>query len=121
MSWDRYNIEFSHARVILPLTLVQRLLAVHDVGNLQFGRERASAKPLIPINGGPNDLNTLFAEDGYCAYRSFPQWRKIKMFEEKIERNDLEKMPSEYVNLLGRVLTIQADCEIGGPHLYVKD
>jgi ring-1,2-phenylacetyl-CoA epoxidase subunit PaaA len=33
----------------------------------------------------------------------------------------LEKLPSEYVELLGRVLTIQADCEIGGPHLYVKD
>jgi ring-1,2-phenylacetyl-CoA epoxidase subunit PaaA len=43
------------------------------------------------------------------------------MFEEKIERKDLEKMPSEYVDLLERVLTIQADCEIGGPHLYVKD
>lgn len=43
------------------------------------------------------------------------------MFEDKIEREDLEKMPSEYRELLGRVLTIQADCEIGGPHLYVKD
>jgi ring-1,2-phenylacetyl-CoA epoxidase subunit PaaA len=43
------------------------------------------------------------------------------MFEEKIERGDLEKMPSEYKDLLERVLTIQADCEIGGPHLYVKD
>jgi ring-1,2-phenylacetyl-CoA epoxidase subunit PaaA len=51
----------------------------------------------------------------------FRSGEKIKMFEEKIERNDLEKMPSEYVDLLGRVLTIQADCEIGGPHLYVKD
>jgi ring-1,2-phenylacetyl-CoA epoxidase subunit PaaA len=30
-------------------------------------------------------------------------------------------MPSEYIELLGRVLTIQADCEIGGPHLYVQD
>jgi ring-1,2-phenylacetyl-CoA epoxidase subunit PaaA len=30
-------------------------------------------------------------------------------------------MPSEYRELLGRVLTIQADCEIGGPHLYVQD
>jgi ring-1,2-phenylacetyl-CoA epoxidase subunit PaaA len=30
-------------------------------------------------------------------------------------------MDSEYRELLGRVLTIQADCEIGGPHLYVKD
>jgi ring-1,2-phenylacetyl-CoA epoxidase subunit PaaA len=43
------------------------------------------------------------------------------MFEDKIERQDLEKMPSEYRELLGRVLTIQADCEIGGPHLYVQD
>ena len=43
------------------------------------------------------------------------------MFEEKIELKDLEKMSSEYIDLLGRVLTIQADCEIGGPHLYVKD
>lgn len=43
------------------------------------------------------------------------------MFEDKIERKDLEKMPAEYRELLARVLTIQADCEIGGPHLYVKD
>jgi ring-1,2-phenylacetyl-CoA epoxidase subunit PaaA len=43
------------------------------------------------------------------------------MLEEKIERNALEAMPQEYQQLLGRVLTIQADCEIGGPHLYVKD
>ena len=43
------------------------------------------------------------------------------MLEEKIDRNALEAMPEEYQQLLGRVLTIQADCEIGGPHLYVKD
>lgn len=43
------------------------------------------------------------------------------MLEEKIEHNALEAMPEEYQQLLGRVLTIQADCEIGGPHLYVKD
>jgi len=43
------------------------------------------------------------------------------MFQDKIEREDLEKMPAEYKELLERVLTIQADCEIGGPHLYVKD
>src|SRR4030095_317881 len=30
-------------------------------------------------------------------------------------------MAPEYGDLLGGVLTIQADCEIGGPHLYVKD
>jgi len=43
------------------------------------------------------------------------------MFEDKVDRGQLEKMPSEYKELLARVLTIQADCEIGGPHLYVKD
>jgi ring-1,2-phenylacetyl-CoA epoxidase subunit PaaA len=43
------------------------------------------------------------------------------MFEDKIERDDLVKMPAEYVDLLGRVLMVQADCEIGGPHLYVQD
>ena len=43
------------------------------------------------------------------------------MFEEKIDRNALKKMPDEYQKLLARVMTIQADCEIGGPHLYVKD
>ena len=42
------------------------------------------------------------------------------MFTDKIELDDLEKMDAEYRDLLGRVLTIQADCEIGGPHLYVE-
>jgi ring-1,2-phenylacetyl-CoA epoxidase subunit PaaA len=43
------------------------------------------------------------------------------MFKDKIEEKDFEKMDPEYQDLLGRVLMIQADCEIGGPHLYVKD
>jgi ring-1,2-phenylacetyl-CoA epoxidase subunit PaaA len=43
------------------------------------------------------------------------------MFEDKIDRDAFDKMPDEYKELLSRVLTIQADCEIGGPHLYVKD
>src|SRR2546426_10263266 len=43
------------------------------------------------------------------------------MFRDKVELKDVEKMDPEYRELLGRVLTIQADCEIGGPHLYVKD
>jgi hypothetical protein len=43
------------------------------------------------------------------------------MFEDKVDRDELEKMPVEYQELLERVLTIQADCEIGGPHLYVKE
>ncbi len=43
------------------------------------------------------------------------------MFRDKVELKDFEKMDAEYQDLLRRVLTIQADCEIGGPHLYVKD
>ncbi len=43
------------------------------------------------------------------------------MFRDAVEEKDIEKMDPEYRELLGRVLTIQADCEIGGPHLYVKD
>jgi ring-1,2-phenylacetyl-CoA epoxidase subunit PaaA len=43
------------------------------------------------------------------------------MFRDKIGLKDLEKMDVEYRDLLTRVLTIQADCEIGGPHLYVTD
>ena len=42
------------------------------------------------------------------------------MFTAKIELKDLDKMDPKYRDLLGRVLAIQADCEIGGPHLYVK-
>lgn len=41
------------------------------------------------------------------------------MFKDKIELKDFEKMDPEYQDLLRRVLAIQADCEIGGPHLYV--
>jgi len=43
------------------------------------------------------------------------------MFRDEVELKDIEKMDPEYRELLGRVMTIQADCEIGGPHLYVKD
>src|SRR6059036_4271982 len=41
-------------------------------------------------------------------------------FTDKIESADVAKMPAEYQTLLMRVLAIQADCEIGGPHLYVR-
>ena len=43
------------------------------------------------------------------------------MFRDKVDLKDLSKMHREYQELLKRVLAIQADCEIGGPHLYVKD
>ena len=42
------------------------------------------------------------------------------MFTDKVELKDFDKMDPEYKELLARVLTIQADCEIGGPHLYVE-
>ncbi len=42
------------------------------------------------------------------------------MFTDKIELKDFEKMDPEYQSLLTRVLAIQADCEIGGPHLYLE-
>lgn len=42
------------------------------------------------------------------------------MFDQKVELEDFDKQDPEYQELLRRVLTIQADCEIGGPHLYVE-
>ena len=41
-------------------------------------------------------------------------------FRDKVEAHEAAKMPAEYQTLLKRVLRIQADCEIGGPHLYVN-
>ena len=43
-----------------------------------------------------------------------------KPFTDKLEAADVPKMPAEYQDLLRRVLAIRADCEIGGPHLYVR-
>ncbi len=43
------------------------------------------------------------------------------MFTDKVELGDFEKMDPEYQDLLKRVLAIQCDCEIGGPHLYLDD
>jgi hypothetical protein len=40
------------------------------------------------------------------------------VFADRIEEKDLPRQDPEYVDLLRRVLAIQADCEIGGPHLY---
>lgn len=42
-------------------------------------------------------------------------------FRDRLEAAEVPKMPAEYQDLLGRVLAIQADCEIGGPHLYVRN
>jgi ring-1,2-phenylacetyl-CoA epoxidase subunit PaaA len=46
---------------------------------------------------------------------------EVKMFNDKVTEKDVVKMDPEFQDLLKRVLAIQADCEIGGPHLYVKD
>ena len=42
-------------------------------------------------------------------------------FRDKVEAHEAPTMPVEYQALLKRVLRIQADCEIGGPHLYVSE
>ena len=42
-------------------------------------------------------------------------------FRDKVEAHEAPTMPAEYQVLLKRVLRIQADCEIGGPHLYVSE
>ena len=39
----------------------------------------------------------------------------MSQFTDRIEPKDFGKMPEEYRDLLTRLLTIQADCEIGGP------
>ena len=43
----------------------------------------------------------------------------MSRFNDKVTAKDFGKMPPEYKDLLIRLLTIQADCEIGGPHIYV--
>src|SRR2546430_16357070 len=43
----------------------------------------------------------------------------MSQFNDKVAPKDFAKMPPEYRDLLIRLLTIQADCEIGGPHIYV--
>jgi ring-1,2-phenylacetyl-CoA epoxidase subunit PaaA len=45
------------------------------------------------------------------------------MYTDRLELEDLKagKADPEYLDLLRRVVAIQADCEIGGPHLYVED
>jgi ring-1,2-phenylacetyl-CoA epoxidase subunit PaaA len=39
-------------------------------------------------------------------------------FTDRVTAKDIAKMPTEYRDLLVRLLTIQADCEIGGPNVY---
>ena len=41
-------------------------------------------------------------------------------YDQKVDLEDFDKQDPEYKDLLSRIITIQADCEIGGPHLYVE-
>lgn len=43
----------------------------------------------------------------------------MPLFTDRIDPKDFPKMPQEYQDLLTRLFTIQADAEIGGPHIYV--
>ncbi|MBI2755986.1 MAG: phenylacetate-CoA oxygenase subunit PaaI [Chloroflexi bacterium] len=45
----------------------------------------------------------------------------MAVFTETVTLENFEKQDPEYQDLVRRVLAIQADCEIGGPHLYVDD
>lgn len=44
-----------------------------------------------------------------------------RVFSDHVELDTIDKQDPEYVDLLQRVLAIQSDCEIGGPHLYVDN
>jgi ring-1,2-phenylacetyl-CoA epoxidase subunit PaaA len=51
-----------------------------------------------------------------------PESAPTREFTDRVSNGaEFEKMPDEYRDLLTRVLRIQADCEIGGPHLYVSN
>jgi ring-1,2-phenylacetyl-CoA epoxidase subunit PaaA len=50
-----------------------------------------------------------------------PDQHPMREFTDRVSSAaDFARMPQEYQQLLTRVLRIQADCEIGGPHLYVS-
>src|SRR3972149_9221325 len=60
-------------------------------------------------------VNHIFDGDGSN------QQKESRMFTDKIELKDIDKMDPEYKELLGHGLTIQADCEIGGaPPVFEK-
>src|SRR3989337_2736890 len=56
----------------------------------------------------------------YAEVENLSERRGEDMFTDTIELKDFEKMDPEYQDLLKRILALQADCEIGGPHLYVE-
>ena len=42
------------------------------------------------------------------------------MFTDKVDLKDFHKMDDEFKELWVKILTVQSDSELGGPHLYVK-
>lgn len=61
-------------------------------------------------------------ESVHGAHEAVPEEQPQREFTDRVSTADeFETMPQEYRDLLTRVLRIQADCEIGGPHLYVAD
>ena len=62
----------------------------------------------------------MMAAPANCALRCkhSRDW-EATVFSDRVEHQDLPRQAPEYIDLLQRVLAIQADCEIGGPHLYV--
>jgi ring-1,2-phenylacetyl-CoA epoxidase subunit PaaA len=76
---------------------------------------RLDAKYVEPVKG-PVDELVRGGRD--CAQSAAP----VREFNDRISTAaEFERMPEEYRDLLTRVLRIQADCEIGGPHLYVSN
>ncbi len=71
-----------------------------------------------------NSLIFYYTVDLYfsiCYFILVVRNLEVLMFTDKVTFKDFEKIDPEYQDLLKRVLAIQADCEIGGPHLYLKD
>lgn len=82
------------------------------------------SSPTVSVNAIENNRDVLdFIMEGNVG-----DWPGLDMsgsspaerFDGKVELENLGRMPPEYLDLLRRVLTIQADCEIGGPHLYME-
>src|SRR2546422_874669 len=105
---------FGSKQEILFAILDRTLDDLHRGGDVVFGprptRPRSDRRPLC--------------RDDLAQCQALPEGVPVmttdRPFTDKLEAPDVPKMPDEYQALLKRVLRIQADCEIGGPHLYVN-
>ncbi len=77
-------------------------------------RERGSTRADVPAS-----MPTLESVHGEAQAVAAQPRREF--LDRVTNRTDFDHMPEEYRELLVRVLRIQADCEIGGPHLYVSN